>query len=85
MRTTISIVLALLLAGCRHHHLWSRDDASAETLKFETYQCERDASFANRGRYGTSMDVDHAMFDRCMEAHGWVDGLELAADAGLSK
>lgn len=77
------LLLLLLLTGCRHHHHWSRDAATAEALRLETYQCERDATFANRGRYGTSMDVDHAMFDKCMEAHGWVDGPQLSADAGL--
>lgn len=70
----------LLLAGCVHHHRWAREGSGPEALRLETYQCERDATFANKGRYGTSMDIDHKMFDRCMEAHGWVDVSDAPVD-----
>jgi len=78
MRYPLSVVVALVLAGCAslQQETWSKPGATQHLVARDAVDCERAALGPNHGescaKYDSRFPVrDDAVFDACMRARGY--------------
>ena len=70
-RTSLVLPLLLpILSGCTIHYVWERGGATADEVRRDNYECNRDAAMPPMQGSFTAL-LRRNMYEDCMKARGY--------------